>query len=276
MSSVTVTDLAQEASGGRPESEGPLVPWGLILPPVLFVAALVGVWAVLSAAGVIPKYILPAPGAVFGEFVKNYAVLAKHAAFTTGEAVAGFLLGNAVAVLMAILFSYSPLMKDSFYPFALVSRAIPIVAFTPLLVIMLGRGLPPVIAVVAIAVYFPAFLNMMRGLTSADVDYHEMLHTLSASRWQRLKMVDLPASMPYLFAALKVSASAAFICAIVAEWIGANVGLGYLVVISAQYFKLPTLWAAIIVAALLTLALLGIVVLVERWLHRWTAAPSEL
>ena len=82
---------------------------------------------------------------------------------------------------MAILFSYSRLLKDAFYPFALISRAIPIIAFTPLLVIVLGRGLPPVIAVVSISVYFPAFLNMMRGLASADVDYHEMLHTLSAT-----------------------------------------------------------------------------------------------
>ncbi len=277
MSSITVPDLAADAAGGSEPGTGPAgIPWGLVLPPVLFVVALVALWAVLSAAGLIPRYILPAPGAVLSEFTRNYAVLARHAAYTSGEAVVGFIIGNAAAVLMAIVFSYSGLLKAAFYPFALISRAIPIVAFTPLLVIVLGRGLPPVIAVVAIAVYFPAFLNMMRGLASADVDYHEMLHTLSASRWQRLKMVDLPASMPYLFAALKVSASVAFICAIVAEWIGANVGLGYLVVISGQYFKLPTLWAAIIVAAVLTLLLLALVVLAERALRRWTAAPGEI
>ncbi|MCX5478212.1 ABC transporter permease [Kaistia geumhonensis] len=271
--------LLAEAGAARPSPVAVRrirLPLGLVLPPALFVAVLIILWAVLSATGTIPRYILPAPDAILAEFVKNHAVLTKHALFTTGEALAGFLIGNTAAVLMAILFSYSRLMRDAFYPFALISRAIPIVAFTPLLVLVLGRGLPPVIAVVSIAVYFPAFLNMMRGLASADVDCHEMLHTLSATRWQRLKIVDIPASMPYLFAALKVSASAAFICALVAEWIGANTGLGYLVVISGQYFKLPTLWAAIIVAAALTLLLLAAVVTAERLLHRWTAAPAEL
>jgi NitT/TauT family transport system permease protein len=102
-----------------------------------------------------------------------------------------------------------------------------------------------------------------------------MLHCLSASGWQRLRLIEVPASIPYLFAALKVSASTAFIGAIVAEWIGTNVGLGYLVVISGQYFKLPMLWAAIITAALLTLVMLGLVAFAERLLHRWTATPAE-
>ncbi|MCX5497788.1 ABC transporter permease [Kaistia dalseonensis] len=276
MSSITVADAGSAEDTGRSETPGFRLPLGLILPPVLFTVALIAIWAALSAAGIIPRYILPSPEAIFNEFIKNYSVLTKHALYTISEALAGFVIGNCAAVLMAIVFSYSGLLKDAFYPFALISRAIPIIAFTPLLVIVLGRGLPPVIAVVSISVYFPAFLNMIRGLASADVDYHEMMHTLSASRWQRLRIVDWPASIPYLFAALKVSASAAFIGAIVAEWIGANKGLGYLVVISGQYFKLPTLWAAIIVAAGLTLILLAIVVLVERMLHRWTATATDL
>lgn len=277
MSTISLVEAGPAAGeGAGAAATRPRLPLGVIVPPALFVVALVALWALLSATGVIPRFILPAPDAILNEFVKNHVVLTRHALYTTGEALSGFLIGNAVAVLMAITFSSSLLLRDAFMPFALVSRAIPIVAFTPLIVILLGRGLPPVIAVVSISVYFPAFLNMMRGLASADVDYHEMLHTLSASRWQRLKIVDLPASMPYLFAALKVSASAAFIAALVAEWIGANKGLGYLVVISGQYFKLPTLWAAIIVAAALTLVLLAIVVLFERLLGRFTAAPADL
>lgn len=277
MSSITVVDAGTAGDTGDAAPSGRFrLPLGLILPPLLFAVALVAIWAALCAVGVIPRYILPAPQAIFNEFVKNYNVLIKHGLYTISEALAGFVIGNCAAVLMAILFSYSRLMKDAFYPFALISRAIPIIAFTPLLVIVLGRGLPPVIAVVSISVYFPAFLNMIRGLASADLDYHEMMHALSATRWQRLKIVDWPASIPYLFAALKVSASAAFIGAIVAEWIGANKGLGYLIVISGQYFKLPTLWAAIIVAAVLTLILLAIVVIAERLLHRWTATATDL
>jgi NitT/TauT family transport system permease protein len=249
---------------------------GVALPPALFLVALIALWAVLSSIGWIPSYILPSPGAIANEFASNYNVLVKHALATTREALSGFLLGNILAIAMASLLTCSPVLKDTFFPYALISRAIPIIVFTPLVVVLLGRGFPPILAIVSFSVYFPTFLNMMRGLNSVDLDYEELLHTLSASRAQRLRMIQFPASMPFLFAALKVSASGAFISALVTEWIGSNVGLGYLVVVSSQYFKLPTMWAAIFTAAMLTLVLLGLVTLLERLLGRWTATAKEL
>jgi NitT/TauT family transport system permease protein len=253
---------------------GPLL--GMVLPPVLFVVALIAAWAILSAYGLIPNYILPSPSAIAHEFATNYRVLWKHANATSLEAVSGFLIGNLAAILISSLLTISPILKDTFFPYALISRAIPIIVFTPLVVVLLGRGLPPILAIVSFSVYFPTFLNMMRGLNSVDVDYEELLFTLSASRLQRLRLIQFPASMPYLFAALKVSASGAFISALVTEWIGASTGLGYLVVVSSQYFKLPTMWAAIFTSALLTLALLGLVTLLERVLGRWTGTAKVL
>jgi NitT/TauT family transport system permease protein len=246
-----------------------------ILPPVLFLAALVLIWSVLAERGVIPRYILPSPAAIFHEIATNSAVLVKHALATIEEALLGFAIGNTAAVLLALLFAWSSAARLCLYPLALVSRGVPIIAITPLLVLVFGRGLPPIVAVVTIGVSFPTLLNMVRGLQSADVDYHEMLHTLSASPLQRLRLIEIPASVPYLFAALKVSASIAFISALVAEWIGSNVGLGYLVVISGQYFKLPMLWAAIFTSAALTLVMLGLVEIAERLLWRWAAAPAD-
>ena len=257
------------------------VAWALrtvtaFLPPALLLIGIVLLWAVLSAYGIIPNYILPSPGAIGHEVRTNWHVLLKHAGATTLEAVSGFLIGNTVAIAIAALFRLSPILKDAFLPYALMSRAVPIVVFTPLFVVLLGRGWPPIIAIVSFAVYFPTFLNMMRGLNSVDVDYEELLHTLSATPLQRLRLIEFPAAMPYLFAAMKVSASGAFIAALVTEWIGANIGLGYLVVVSSQFFKLPTMWASIFTSALLTLALLGIVTLVERSLWRWTDTAREL
>lgn len=247
-----------------------------IVPPALFLAALVILWAIGSAAGVVPNYLLPSPAAIANEFVNNSGVLLKHAGATTIEALSGFAIGSIAGVVMATALTFSPVLRDAFYPYALISRAIPFIVFTPLVVVLLGRGMPPIIAIVAFSVYFPTFLNMMRGLSAADADYHEMLHTLSATPLQRLRLIDFPVAMPYLFAALKVSASGAFISALVTEWIGANTGLGYLVVVSGQYFKLPTMWAAIFTSALLTLALLGAVTLCEKLLGRYTAATGEI
>lgn len=247
-----------------------------IVPPLAFLVLILVAWDVLSDRGIIPSYILPSPGAIGHEFTANTRVLLKHASATTIEALIGFLIGNCAAIAAASLLTMVPPLKDAFFPFALMSRAIPMVVFTPLFVVLLGRGLPPILAIVSFSVYFPTFLNMMRGLNSVDVDYEELLHTLSATPLQRLRLIQLPASMPYLFAALKVSASAAFISAVVTEWIGASVGLGYLVVDASQYFKLPTMWAAIFTSAGLTLVLLALVTLLERLLWRWTGTAREL
>ncbi len=247
-----------------------------VLPPVAFLVVILVAWDLLSASGAIPNYIIPSPGVIGHEFAANSRVLLKHATATTTEAVLGFLIGNFAAIVGASILTMVPLLKDAFFPYALLSRAIPIVVFTPLVVVLLGRGLPPILAIVSFSVYFPTFLNMMRGLNSVDVDYEELLHTLSATPMQRLRLIQFPASMPFLFAALKVSASAAFISAVVTEWIGASAGLGYLVTDAAQYFKLATMWAAIFTAAGLTLVLLGIVALLERLLWRWTGTAREL
>lgn len=247
-----------------------------LLPPAIFLVALVTLWAIGSAYGVVPNYLLPSPGAILNEFVSNSSVLIKHASATTLEALTGFAIGSCAGLVVATALTFSPILRDAFYPYALISRAIPFIVFTPLVVVLLGRGMPPIVAIVSFSVYFPTFLNMMRGLSAADRDYHEMLHTLSATPMQRLWLVDFPVSMPYFFAALKVSASGAFISALVTEWIGANVGLGYLVVVSGQYFKLPTMWAAIFTSAMLTLALLGAVTLVEKMLGRFTATAREI
>ena len=246
-----------------------------ILPPAAFVLLLAALWEIGTRSGAIPRYLLPTPAALGHELVGNWRVLARHAGYTVSEAVGGFMLGNLAAIAAALLFSWSPVVRAALYPMALASRAVPIIAVTPLLVILLGRGLPPIIAVVAISVYFPTLLNMVRGLASADAAYFELLHTLSASPLQRLRMIELPASMPYLFAALKVGASLAFISAIVGEWIGANSGLGYLIVLSGNYFKIPTLWAAVTLAAGLTLVLVGLVALAERLLS-FGPPPAEL
>lgn len=264
---------AQDRMGSHQEAIFRLA--GFVLPPALFLVALVALWAAGANSGVIPHYLLPAPSVIAWEFVSNTGVLLRHGAATATEALGGFVIGSLAGLAAATAFSFSPTLRDAFYPYALLSRALPVVVFTPLVVVLLGRGMPPIIAIVAFTVYFPTFLGMMRGLNSADADYHEMLHTLSGSRLQRLWLIDFPAAMPYFFAALKVSASGAFISALIAEWVGSNVGLGYLVVVSSQYFKLPTMWAAIFTSALMTLALLGCVTVLERLLGRYTKTGDE-
>jgi NitT/TauT family transport system permease protein len=236
----------------------------LVLPPALCAALLLAAWAYLTGRGIIPRYLLPSPQAIGKELTTHTAVLARHAGVTLEEALGGFAIGNAAAVALSLVFAWSAPVRRALYPLALATRAVPIVAVTPLLVIAFGYGIAPIVAVVAISVYFPTLLNMVRGLQSADVEYQELLHVLSASRLQRLCLIELPASLPYLFAALKVGASTAFISAIVGEWIGSGRGLGFLIVESGYHFRLATLWSAVAIAGLLTLLTIGLVGGVER------------
>jgi NitT/TauT family transport system permease protein len=245
----------------------------VLLPPGLLVLAILLVWGWMSAHGIIASYLLPAPLVLLKALGTNAAILLRHATATSTEALGGFAIGSALGVIAAILLASFRWLRQCVFPLALASQAVPIAAITPLIVLLIGRGLPAILTVVSIAAFFPMLINMTRGLREADVSYHELLHSLSATAGQRLRMIDLPAALPYLFAALKVSASASFITAIVGEWIGSNVGLGYLIVISGQYFKIPTLWAAVVVTAALTLLLVGFVTLAERLAMPW--APAE-
>jgi NitT/TauT family transport system permease protein len=240
-----------------------------ILPPALLIAALLALWAWMSARGSIPNYLLPSPMRLLAAIGANASVLLRHGLVTTSEALGGFALGAVAGMIAAISLASSRWLRDCFFPLALASQAVPIAAITPLIVLLIGRGQPAILTVVAISAFFPMLINMTRGLRVADVGYHELLHSLAASRLQRLTMVELPGALPYVFAALKIGAASSFITAMVGEWIGSNVGLGYLVVISGQYFKIPTLWAAVVATSALTLLLVGLVALLERLAMPW-------
>ena len=243
----------------------------IVLPPLVLLGALIALWAWMSAQGMIPNYLLPAPAKLGDTILSGWSVLLRHGLATTQEALMGYVIGSVLGLLAAVALSFSRRLHACFFPLALTTQAIPIIAVTPLIVLVMGRGMPAILTLVSITAFFPMLINMTRGLRVADRGYHELLHSLAATRLQRLLMIELPGAFPYLFAALRVAATACFINAIVGEWIGSNIGLGYLVVISGQYFRMPMLWAAIVVTAVLTLILVGIVAMVERAVTPWAA-----
>jgi len=249
---------------------------GRILPPLVLVAAIIAVWAWSSATGLLPKWLLPAPGAVAQQFVNSGPVLLKHAWVTGTEAVLGCLIGSVLGTAAAVAMSLLVPLRQMLYPYALASRALPLIVFTPVLVILVGRGILPVTLIVAVTTYFPVFLGMMRGLDRSNPDRMELLYSLSASPAQILWKVQFPSALPYLFAALKIAASTAFVNALVTEWIAANAGLGYLVMVSGQYFRLAMMWAAIFSASAMTLTLLGLILLAERLAARWSQQATEV
>jgi NitT/TauT family transport system permease protein len=187
------------------------------------------------------------------------------------ESVLGFLLGNLVAILLAVLFVHWKLAERALMPVAVFIRTIPIVAVAPVLVIMFGQGYTPKILIAALISFFPTLVNMVKGLESVDNQSIELLRVLSASRNEVFWKVRVYASLPYLFASLKIAAGNSVIGAIVAEWIGSQEGLGYLIIQATYNFNTPLLYATMTVASVMAVLFFGLIGLLERLIVTWEA-----
>jgi NitT/TauT family transport system permease protein len=198
-------------------------------------------------------------------------VLGKAALFTAKEAAVGFVLGAGVGFLIAVALVHSTLLQRGLLPYIVASQTIPILAIAPMVVVWLGgRGLPGWFSVSVIAAYltfFPVAINALRGLQSADPRAHELMSSYAASRWSVLWKLRVPASLPYLFSAFKIAATACVVGAIIGE-LPASIqdGLGGAILNFNQYYASSpeSLWATNIIAALLGIAFFLFIVLAEK------------
>jgi NitT/TauT family transport system permease protein len=202
-------------------------------------------------------------------------VLGKAALFTAKEAAVGFALGAGVGFLIAVALVHSTLLQRGLLPYIVASQTIPILAIAPMVVVWLGgRGLPGWFSVSVIAAYltfFPVAINALRGLQSADPRAHELMSSYAASRWTVLWKLRVPASLPYLFAAFKIAATACVVGAIIGE-LPASIqdGLGGAILNFNQYYASSpeSLWATNIIAALLGISFFLLIVLTEKLVVR--------
>jgi NitT/TauT family transport system permease protein len=208
-------------------------------------------------------------------------VLWDAALFTAKEAAVGFALGASIGFALGVLLAHSRLMQRSLLPYIVASQTIPILAIAPMVVVWMGgRGAPDWFSVSVIAAYltfFPVTINTLRGLTSVDPRSLELMRSFAASRLQILWKLRLPASLPYLFAAFKISATACVVGAIIGE-LPASVqdGLGGAILNFNQYYSTTpeNLWATNLVAAALGIAFFLVVVVVEKIVVR--RAPEHV
>jgi NitT/TauT family transport system permease protein len=208
-------------------------------------------------------------------------VLWDAALFTAKEAAVGFALGASVGFLLGVILAHSRLLQRGFLPYIVASQTIPILAIAPMVVVWLGgRGFPDWFSVSVIAAYltfFPVTINTLRGLTSADPRALELMRSYAASSFQIFWKLRLPTSLPFLFAAFKIAATASVVGAIIGE-LPASIqdGLGGAILNFNQYYATspPSLWATNLIAALLGITFFLIVVAVERIVVR--RAPEHV
>lgn len=239
-----------------------------VLPAIGIALLLFTWWAVVVGLNVKP-FIAPSPLVVLQTLFDKRSVLLDNMLPTAIEAAGGFLLGNLVAILIATVFVHNKTLQDIFFPVALMFNAIPIVAKAPVLVLIMGNGMEPKIAIAALVCFFPTLVNMVRGLNAANPQAVELMRVLSASKTEVFFKLRLFSSLPYLFSALRIAASMSVIGAVVGEWIGATQGIGALIIQATYNFDSALLYSAIVMSACLSGAFFLVIALLERWIVRW-------
>jgi ABC-type nitrate/sulfonate/bicarbonate transport system permease component len=242
--------------------------------PALVLVVILATWEYVTANGLINKLILASPSAIAQALMTAWPEILSNMLVTLTQALIGFALGNFLGLLVAVIFVHSGLARRTIYPIAIAAEAVPIVAVVPVLILWLGNGMEPKIFITAFLTFFPMLVNAFRGLQSADGEVKELLFTLSASPLQTLIMVRLPASIPFLFNALKLSACACIVASIVAEWLASDQGLGHLIVLYGARYQIPEVWATALVATVMSLIVYGLVVLAERAALPWKRGLS--
>jgi NitT/TauT family transport system permease protein len=209
--------------------------------------------------------IIPPPTVLVRYFLDSLDVLLIAVQPTLIEAIAGFFIGSGISIVMAMLFVRYRGVETAMSNTLVLLHSLPMLAIIPLLVIWFGIGYTPKIIIAALATFFPVLTGAQRGLRSAERGTLELMHILNASSLQTLFKVRIPASLPHIFAGLKIAAPQAVLGATVAEWIGSRAGLGSQVLMALLNYDVPMLWACMVACALLAAAGFLIIVAVE-WL----------
>lgn len=182
-----------------------------VIPPLLVSIAVLGMWELVVRVAHVPNYLLPAPSQIFAEIVKTILPLLKDTAVTMMESVLGFIVGSGLAIAVSVIFTHSKLMERSFYPYAIALKTIPIIAIAPLLILWFGNGIPAKVVMAALICFFPVIVNTTKGLQSVSPAALDLFHSMSANNWQILWKLRFPMALPYIFSALKISATLAVI-----------------------------------------------------------------
>ncbi|MCS7040020.1 MAG: ABC transporter permease [Anaerolineae bacterium] len=235
----------------------------------LLVAGVLAVWELSVRLAGIPVYLLPAPSRVAQTLVSQPLYFLEAFVVTLGEALAGLGLGAVTGILIATLVSLKPPLERGVMTLAILIKSTPLAAIAPLLTIWLGFGIGPKIIITALLTFFPTLVNVLVGLQSAERDMLDLMRVLHATNWQILIHLRAWLAVPYLFAALRVTAPLSLVGAVIAEWTGASGGLGRVMWLAYSNLNLPSLFAAIFILSLAGMGIYGCIVRMERRVLRW-------
>ena len=245
----------------------------VVVAPLLFLGVIVVVWKIALAEEWVSTRVLPHPEDIVASFVDLSLsdIWWDDVGATLWESVAGFLLGSALGLALAIPSGLWRVMRRMLHPYAIGLQVTPRIAIAPLIIAWVGFGYSSKIWIAAIISFFPVYVNALTGMLTVDEEAREMFRSLGASRWQTFVRLVTPSSMPVMFAGLKTAAGLSLVGAVVGEFISAQRGLGVLVQQFSYQLAVSDAFAVIVMLMLLGLLLYGVMEWIERitvfWLH---------
>lgn len=238
-----------------------------IVAPIILISILI-IWEITCNYYEIPVFLLPTPSQILTTAVNKAGLLFHHAGVTGIEILGGIALALIMALPLSIAMFARPALDRSLRVFLVASQAIPVFAIAPLLIVWLGYGIMSKIVMAAIIIFFPITVSLLQGFKSCDPEYHTLFHLMGASFFTRLRLLYWPWALPHFFSGLKVGVTVATIGAVIGEWVGAQSGLGFLMIQSNARLKTDLVFASILYLTVMGIILWGAVNLLEKkWVH---------
>jgi NitT/TauT family transport system permease protein len=235
-------------------------------PTVLLFAVLIAIWDLVARYAGIREYLLPPPLAVWNALWNGEITWAQHLWFTTWEIIGAFLLAAIFGVFLGVAIAWSPLLANALVPFLVFVNTLPKVAVAPLFLIWLGYGMFPNMLMGALIGFFPVVINTAVGLSQVEADMLDLGRVFSAPKWKIFLKIRIPNALPYILSALKITATAAVVGAIVGEFVASQKGLGFVITTTQSSMNTAVAFAALVWISLVGLLLYGAVVLLA---HLW-------
>jgi len=243
-----------------------------LIYPLFTLVALIALWYMAVLVFHVPKYLLPLPEQVLARIWNDFGFLCGHAAVTTGVTAGGFLLSVVVGIPLAAALVSSPTLDKAVMPWLILSQTFPKVALAPLIVVWFGLGFMPKVAVTFLVAFFPVVISTIVGLRSMENEMLELARSMRASRFQMFWRFRMPLALPSIFSGLKVSVAFSVVGAVIAEWVGANRGLGYLLLSANGNLDTELLFAVLFFLTVIGIVMYYGVEFVERLAIPWHAS----
>ncbi|MCZ2392972.1 MAG: ABC transporter permease [Chitinophagales bacterium] len=225
---------------------------------------LLAAWEYFGSSSQTARLLLSSPSLIVKYFGENTAILMQATQVTLIEAAAGLLIATAFSFGVMILCFYFPKLMDFVLPIMITSQVIPLIVLAPFFIILMGIGLESKIAMAALMCFFPIFVNFAQGYKAISQNIHELMHIYNADTRTRIRQVYFPLSMPSIMAGLKISATLAVIGAIVAEFNGAEMGLGKNLFLAAKRLEPDLMMTSLLLSTLMGVLFFGTIYLLEK------------